>query len=69
MKLVQMQHGYAGEPSPIADVGGVSPVPLHVGGGEPSPGAEVAAASRALERDVQRTACGLQRLRLAPLVL
>ncbi len=68
-KLVQMRHGYAGEPSPTADVGGGEPSPTPRGRGEPSPGADKAAASRALERDVQRTACRLKRLRLAPLVL
>ncbi len=33
-----------GEPSPSADVAGVSPVPVQMwrGGGEPSPGADVA---------------------------
>ncbi len=61
--------GMPASPVPLQTWEGVSPVALHVGGGEPSPGADVAAASRALERDVQRTACGLQRLRVAPLVL
>ncbi len=36
-----------GEPSPGADVGGVSPVPVQMWAGEPSPGVDVAAVPRA----------------------
>jgi hypothetical protein len=44
------QAGGAGEPCPVADLGGVSPVPVQKWEGKPSPGAGVASKGQAQSR-------------------